>query len=127
MDSHTDSLVVGENTIILYNTDMTVNVTPFSDDFGVMTEVPVFHGVVVYDCPIAGDTYMLIINNALYIREIEQNILPPIMMKLNSLVMDEWSKFIQHRPLVNYHSIYFPEVDTRIPLELYVTMLYIST
>ena len=38
--------------MILYKTDMTVNVTPFSDEFGMMTEVPAFHTAVSYDCPI---------------------------------------------------------------------------
>ena len=47
---------------------MTVNVTPFYDDFGMMPEVPVFHAAVAYDCPITGNSTILIINNALYIR-----------------------------------------------------------
>ena len=67
LDSHADSPVVGKNAIILYKTDMTVNVTPFSDDFGMMPEVPVVHAAVAYDCPVTGLTTILIINNALYI------------------------------------------------------------
>ena len=47
---------------------MAVNATPFSDDFGMMPEVPVFHAAVAYDCPIIGNSTILIINNALYIR-----------------------------------------------------------
>ena len=41
LDSHADSPVVGKNAMILDKTEMTVNVTPFSDDFGMMPEVPV--------------------------------------------------------------------------------------
>ena len=55
--------------MILYKTEMIVNVTPFSDDFGMMPEVPVFHAVVVYDFPITSNSIILIINNLLYIRE----------------------------------------------------------
>ena len=43
---------------------MTVNVTPFSDDFGMMPEVPVVHAEVAYDCPITGNSTILIINKA---------------------------------------------------------------
>ena len=44
---------------------MTVNVTPFSDDFFMMPEVPVVHAAVSYDCPITGNSTILIINNVL--------------------------------------------------------------
>ena len=91
--SHADSPVFGKNTMILYKTDMTVNVTPFSDNFGMMPEVPVVHAAVACDCPINGNSTIPIINDALYIREMEHNLLPPIMMRLNGLLMDECSKF----------------------------------
>ena len=42
LESHADSPVVGKNAIILYKTDMTVNVTPFSDDFGMMPEFQLY-------------------------------------------------------------------------------------
>ena len=48
---------------------MTVNVTPFSGDVGMMPEVLVVHAAVAYDCPITGNSTILIIINALYIRE----------------------------------------------------------
>ena len=69
--------------MILYETEMTVNETPFSDDFGMMPEVQVLHAAITYDCPITGNSTIQIINNALYIREMEHNILPPIMMRFN--------------------------------------------
>ena len=65
---HDDSPVVGKNAMILYKTEMTVNVTPFSDDFGTMPEVPVVHAAVAYDCSITGNSTILIINKLLYIR-----------------------------------------------------------
>ena len=40
LDSHDDSPIVGKNAMILYKTEMTVNVNRFSDDFGMMPEVP---------------------------------------------------------------------------------------
>ena len=91
---------------------MTVNVTPFSDDFGMMPEVPVVHAAVAYDCPITGNSTILIINNALYIREMEHNLLPPIMMRLNGLLADECPKFLCPNPTIETHSIFFPTENT---------------
>ena len=68
---------------------MTVNITPFSDEFGMMPELPFVYAVVAYDCPITGNSTIIIINNALYIREMDHNLLPPIMMRLNGLLVDE--------------------------------------
>ena len=119
--------MVGKNAIILYKTDMTVNVTSFSDDFGVMPEVPVVHAAVAYDCPITGATTILIINNALYIKEMEQNLIPPIMMRLNGVLVDECPKFLCHAPTIDTHSIYFPNEKIRFPLDLHGTTSYIPT
>ena len=94
---------------------MTVNVTPFSDDFGMMPEVPVVHAVVVYDCPVTGLTTILIINNALYIAEMEHNLLPPIMMRLNGIIVDECPKFLSPNPTVDSHSIFFPYREGSFP------------
>ena len=69
LDSRINSPVVGKNATILYKTEMTVNRTPFSDDFGMMPEVPFFHAAVAYHFPITGNSTILITNNALYIRE----------------------------------------------------------
>ena len=127
LDSHADSPVVGKNAIILYKTDMTVNVTPFSDDFGMMPEVPVVHAAVAYDCPVTGLTSILIINNALYIAEMEHNLLPPIMMRLNGIMVDECPKFLSPNPTVDSHSIFFPTEKVRFPLELNGTTSFIPT
>ena len=94
---------------------MTVNVTPFSDDFGMMPEVPVVHAAVAYDCPITGATTILIINNALYIAEMEQNLIPPIMMRLNGVLVDECPKFLCPSLTVERHSIFLPSENIRFP------------
>ena len=87
---------------------MTVNVTPFSDNFGIMPEVPVVHSAVAYDCPITGNSTILIINNALYTREMEHNLLPPIMICLNELMVDECPKCICPNFTIETHPIFFP-------------------
>ena len=68
LDYHANSPVVGKNGMILYKTEMTVNVTPLSDDFVMMPEVSVVHAAFAYDCPITINSTILIINNVLYIR-----------------------------------------------------------
>ena len=106
---------------------MTVNVTPFYDEFGMMPEVPVFHSAVAYDCPINGNLTTLIINNARYIREMEHNLLPPIIMRLNGLLVYECPKFLCPNPTIETHYIFFPTENTRLTLALHGKTSYIST
>ena len=127
LDSHADSPVVGKNAIILYKKEMTVNVNPFSDDFVMMPEILVVHAAVSYDCPITGTTSILLINNTLYITEMEQNLLPPIMMRLNGVMVDECPKFLCVKPTIENHSIFLPTENFRIPLQIHGTTSYIPT
>ena len=91
---------------------MTVNVTPFSDNVVMIPEVPVVHAAVAYDCPITGNQTILIINNALYIREMDHNFLPPVMMRLNELLVDERPKFLCSNPTIKTNYIFFPTENT---------------
>ena len=119
--------MVGKDARILYKTKMTVNVTPFSDDFGMIHEIPVVHAAVSHDYLITGNTTILVINNALYIREMEHNLLPPIIMRLNGILVDKCPKFLCPKPTIETHSIFFPIEDTRFPLSIHSTTSYIST
>ena len=75
---------------------MKVNVTPFYDDFDMMPEVPVFHAAVAHDCHITGNSTILIINNELYIIDMEHNLLSPISIRPNGLLVENaQSSYVQ--------------------------------
>ena len=57
----------------------------------------------------------------------ENNLLPPIMMLLNGLLVDKCPKFLCPNPTIETYSIFFPTENTRLPLALHGTNSYIST
>ena len=57
----------------------------------------------------------------------EHNILPPIIMLLNGILVDECPKFLCPNPTIETHFIFFPTENNRLPLALHGTTLYIST
>ena len=61
-----------------------------------------------------------------YIRDMEHNILPPIMMRLNGLLVDELPNFLCPNPTIETHSIFFPTENNLLPLALNGTNSYIS-
>lgn len=106
-DSHADSPVVGESAYIIHYTGDTVDVLPFSDELGQCSNVPIVQVVVAYDWPTTGNTTILIINNALYIKTMKINIIPPIMLRMHGWQVDEClNSYRQAQQLTTKVSIY---------------------
>ena len=99
----------------------------FSDEIGQAISVPVVDAVLVYDCEVSGESHLLLIRNALSIPSMTNHLIPPFMMRLAGLEVDECPKFLAKKPSINNHSIYFPEDDVRIPLMLEGTISYVPT
>ena len=57
----------------------------------------------------------------------KHNLLLPIMMRLNGLLVDECPKFLFPNPTIETHSIFFPTENNRLPLALHGKTSYIST
>ena len=92
-----------------------------------MPEVQVVHTAVEYNCTITGNSTILTINNALYIRDMEHNLLPSIIMCINRLLVYEFPKLLCKNPTIETHSIFLPTENTRLTLAIQGTTSYIST
>ena len=125
LDSHADSPVVGKHATILRYTGKQVQVSGFTDKLGAGIKVNVVDAALVYDCEYSGKSYLLIIRNALYVKEMKASLIPPFMMRLAGIEINECPKFMARNPTIQHHSIYFPEDDIRIPLQIYGIISYI--
>jgi hypothetical protein len=65
MESHADTCVAGSNCIVLEFTGRNATVEAYSPDYP-SKEIPIATVATAYDCPISGETHLLIINEALY-------------------------------------------------------------
>jgi hypothetical protein len=127
LDSHADSPVVGKHCKVLHYTGKHVDVSGFTDALGACKSIPVVHCAVAYDCLLTHRTHILLINNALYMRTMTVNLIPPFVMRLNGLQVNECPKFLSLHPDINDHSIYLPEDDLRLPLLLQGIISYLPT
>ena len=80
--------------------------------------VEIVHAGVMYDCEYSGESYLLVIKNALYIRFMTVTLIPPFMMRLSKIEVDECPKSLCKRPTEKNHSLYFTNINSRIPLKL---------
>jgi len=118
LDSHADSPVAGSFCHILEKHNRQLYISGFTDDLGKPILVDVINAAVTYDCMMTGNSYIMILRNALHIPSIEVCLLHPIMMRLAGVEVDECPKFLSSKPSIINHSIYFPTKDLRIQLIL---------
>ena len=127
LDSHADSPVVGDNAMILFHTNKTVRVSGFTKALGDISKVPVVVAAVAYTDAITGITYLLVISNALYMKGMEGNLIPPFMIRLTGHEVDECPKFMCKQPTTKSHAITIGDPELIIPLSLKGITSYIPT
>ena len=65
MDSNADTCCLGASFIVLEHTQRCANVYPYDDNMSPIV-VPIVNGATAYDCERSGQTYILVVNEALY-------------------------------------------------------------
>ena len=127
LDSHADSPVVGQGALEVRDCGRTVLVGGFSDELGQPMRVRVIDAVVMFEDETNGESYLLVIRNALSVPSMNHHLIPPFMMRLAGLEVDKCAKFLSKSPSIENHSIYFPEEDVRIPMSIHNIFSYIPT
>ena len=89
-------------------------------------KVPVFTAAVAYDYEYTVKTYIFVIYNAFYLRNMDTNLVPPIMIRILGLDVDECPKFLSGKPMESNHSVYFLMSDIRLSFKLETTILYLT-
>lgn len=113
--------------MIVRETDKKVSVKGFADEIGRPISVPVVDGIIAYDDEYTGETHLLMIRNALHVPSMNNHLIPPFMMRLAGLEVNECAKFLANAPSINHHSILFKKEKYRIPLLLSGITSYIPT
>jgi hypothetical protein len=95
-----------------------VDVTPYDKrKYEPEKGIPVVKAATAYTDN-SGATYILILNQALYLSELEHSLLNPNQMRLNSVIMDDCPQHLSNPDRPSTHSIHFPVEGVRIPLEM---------
>ena len=119
--------MVGRNSIIIETASKTVLVLGFTSDLGKPLRVPVLNAVVAYDCEFTGETYILVIYNALHMKSIESNLIPPFMLHLAGLEFNECPKLLSKKPGLEHHLVLFPKNDIILQFKTKGIISYLPT
>ena len=118
LDSHANMAVLGKNSHVLSETGKTARVQPYSPNYKPQI-IPIVDAAVMYECPYSGKRVGLVIRDALHVKEMENNLIPPFIMREAGIQVKEIPKIHVDNPSVDDHAIVFKETGFRIPLSLH--------
>ena len=96
--------VLGKNCFIFVNSRTTCEVALFSPNIEPMS-LPIVDAVIVYDCPYSTELYLLMICNALYVKEMVHNLIPPFLLREANVIVDKCPKFYARNVTTEKHSL----------------------
>ena len=106
MDSHADTCVVSSKTSWIVNdSGRPVKVHGYDERVSEKAHYRTVSGVVAYDDPTSGETYMLVVHQAIEIPSIKVNLLSPMQMRDNDLAVNEEPKHMALNPTDDHHCI----------------------
>ena len=82
-------VVIGKQAFIFSQSDQYANVRAFTDEVKGIPKVPIVDTVIAYDCPQSGQTYIIVVRNALCVPSMEHNLIPPIILREAVLVLHD--------------------------------------
>ena len=116
-DTHADTCGVNNIARIISYTGKTAHVSPFTPDLEKIRDVPIVKAAIAYDDSITGETYVVIINQALYFdTALPHILLNPNQMRAYGIQVDDVPKHLSKG--TSSHSIFFEDENIRIPLLL---------
>lgn len=123
LDTHADTTVLGKSCLLIQDFDRTVSVSGWDATTGAK-DCPTVTGVVAYDHPHTGQTYMLIFHQAIYLETMENHLICPMQCRVAGVTIHDCPKIFVTNPTDQSHAIvidadpYTPEDKLIIPLQL---------
>jgi hypothetical protein len=116
--------VAGRDCTIIAKSGHFATVTPLSSDLPVMERVEIGDVAMAYDDLFSGETFLLVLRNALLISSMDHNLLPPFLVREASLFLDKTPKFQSTALSLENHTIHDEQTGLRIHLQLNGTFSY---
>ena len=120
-------VVLGAHAFVFESTKRTCNVQPFDPSLGTASKIPIVDGAIVYKFPYRGGIYVLIVRNALHKPHLQNNLIPPFVMRADGVTLNDTPNIHRKYPTIDNHCITFEDSNLRIPLQLSGVFSYFHT
>ena len=132
LDSHADTCVVGEDTaLVILDHDRPVRVHGYDESSGDYRDCRTVSSVTAYDHPKSGHVYMFVLHQAIMIPTMTNNLISPMQVRDNEILVNDEPKHLVLTPSDNHHAITIvmdgDEEDLIIPLSFQGVTSYFPT
>jgi len=133
LDSHADTSVVGNDTaLIIHDFERPVQVHGYDGRVSEDKHCKIVSAAVAYDHPATGETFMLLLHQAILIPHMKVNLLSPMQVRANDIAVNDEPKSMVLNPSDDHHAIVVPPQEPnldglRIPLSIRGVISYVTT
>ena len=110
VDSHADTCVVGQGALVIHDYHRPVEVGAYDKQLGTRSYRTV-SAVLAYDCPRTGNTFMLVIHQAIEIPHLDHHLLCPMQCRVHGITINDLPKFLCQDPSLKDHAVIAPGDD----------------
>ena len=107
-------VVIGKQDFVYSHSGQYANVQAFAKEVKGLPKVPIVDNLIAYDCQNSGETYLLVVKNALCVPTMVINLIPPFILREAGLVLNDTRKIYCDDPSVEDHSLFDEETGLRI-------------
>jgi hypothetical protein len=113
LDSHADTCVLGCDALILHDYLRPVRVQGYDPSLGTV-QYNTVSGALAYDHPNSGETYHLVVNQAIHIPHLDHHLLCPMQCRVNDVTVNETPKFLAQDLTEHTHALTVQDPDNPI-------------
>jgi hypothetical protein len=99
-----------------------MDVTGYDATLGTQEGFKTVSGVIAYDDPMTGNSIMLVVHQAICIPTMNHNLLCPMQLRMNEIMVDECPKFLAPKPTAHTHAITIPDPEDQDPLVIALSL-----
>ena len=122
LDSHADTIVLGSNCVVLHHTGKVCEVSPYSDNYEAIKNVPEVCGATLWTDTVDNQEYILVFNESLWMGDSLTHSL------INPNQLRAFGTDVQDNPFSNERLSIQPAFhDISIPLQTLGTIIYANT
>lgn len=115
LDSHADQCAVGRNVLIVHDYERPINVSGYDPAGPIARDLRTVSAAMAYDDPTSGETVILLVHQAIYIPELHHNLLSPMQLRVNDVIVNDTPRFLTDNPDEFTHAILVPDSSTDCP------------
>ena len=105
LDSHADTVVLGSNCVILHHTGKVCEVSPYTDEYDAITDVPVIRGATLWTDQHTNNEYILVFNEALWMGDtLTHSLINPNQLRAFGMLVQEIPTTQIHWGLNHHHT-----------------------